>query len=94
MAFQGLPRQAWIERYEELRQNAMAPSNINQWGLTLFLRHGMAAWMEAWHSLTEENPRHIPSGGVAPTVSSDLRGELAAAIASITLRSIEKGVNS
>ncbi|MFZ4779394.1 MAG: hypothetical protein ACOYM3_28870 [Terrimicrobiaceae bacterium] len=94
MAFRNLPRQAWIERYEELRQSAMAASNINQRGLTLFLRHGMAAWMDAWHSLTEENPRHITSGGATPTVPSDLRGELAAAIASITLRSIEKGVNS
>jgi hypothetical protein len=94
MIFQNLSRQTWIDRYEELRNNALAAYNSNQRGLTLFLRHGMAAWMAAWHTLTGSGARHFHRVDLVPTVPSDLRCELASAVASITLRSIEKGVSS
>jgi hypothetical protein len=37
-------------RYEDLRRGAVEESELvrNQWGLTLFLRQGLVAWMHAW----------------------------------------------
>jgi hypothetical protein len=41
------------ERYEALRSTALGAATTpaaNARGLALFMRHGMAAWMQAWRS--------------------------------------------
>jgi hypothetical protein len=44
-------KQAWKERYEQLRQQALGQSNAltsDRWGLGLLLGRGLAGWMGAW----------------------------------------------
>jgi hypothetical protein len=40
----------WTSRYEQLRRTALSEyqSNNGNWGMTLFIRQGMAGWMRAW----------------------------------------------
>ena len=44
-----LPQQDWVARYEQLRSDALSRGQgiSTGFGLTLFLRHGMMAWMRA-----------------------------------------------
>jgi len=46
MCEQGGTREAWSVRYEQLRTDWLR-QEIG-WGLSLFVRQGMAAWMKAW----------------------------------------------
>ena len=44
-----VPAEQWTARYEQLRQQALEPGcGERGWGLTLFLRRGLVAWMRAW----------------------------------------------
>lgn len=47
----------WDQRYEPLRQIALAGATGGGWGLALVCRRGMAAWMRAWPS-SERSPGH------------------------------------
>ena len=42
-----IPQQEWVARYEQLRSDALGRGQriSTGFGLTLFLRHGMVAWM-------------------------------------------------
>jgi hypothetical protein len=43
-------KEGWTYRYEDLRRGALqgyAPVR-NSWGVALFLRQGLVAWMHAW----------------------------------------------
>jgi len=93
MTSEGLPRQTWTERYEELRNGTPAVPNASQRGLALFLRHGLAGWMAAWRTLVGPPPGPAPSSVAVPAVPSDLRSELASVLAGIALRSC-RGVNA
>ena len=44
-----IPQQEWVARYEQLRSDALSRGQgiSTGFGLTLFLRHGMVAWMRA-----------------------------------------------
>lgn len=44
-----IPQQEWGARYEQLRSTALSRGQgiSTGFGLTLFLRHGMVAWMRA-----------------------------------------------
>src|SRR5207302_1965593 len=44
-----IPQQEWMARYEQLRSDALSRGQgiSTGFGLTLFLRHGMVAWMRA-----------------------------------------------
>lgn len=49
----------WTARYEALRRDAMNPTQFTAvaWGLNLFMRQGLAAWMQAWpRSAGSESP--------------------------------------
>jgi hypothetical protein len=52
-------RDAWTVRYEDLRKRVMEANGPLPRGpeVTVFVRRGMAAWMEAW---TEEASRPLP----------------------------------
>jgi hypothetical protein len=54
-------KQAWKERYEQLRHQALGQSSAltsDRWGLGLLVRKGLASWMRAWRD---------PSSGSEPT---------------------------
>jgi hypothetical protein len=43
--------EAWKDRYEHLRRQALESSEaiaLDRWGLSLFIRKGVAGWMSAW----------------------------------------------
>jgi len=74
-----------IAGYEELRSQVLAGCG-NGIGMTLFLRHGMRSWIEAWRSSNgsapaaqrgESHPNH--------TVAVDLRSEIALLLTSMVL---------
>jgi hypothetical protein len=49
-ALQDGAKEGWTGRYEDLRRGVVeeyAPVR-SHWGLTLFLRQGLVAWMRAW----------------------------------------------
>lgn len=44
-----MPAQQWRARYEHLRQQALEQGCGGRgWGLAVFLRRGLVAWMRAW----------------------------------------------
>lgn len=93
MTTESLPLQTWTERYEELRNATPTPRHSGQRGLAVFLRQGLAGWMAAWRTLVGVSQLPASSGVAMPAVPSDLRSELAGALASIALRSC-RGVNA
>jgi len=52
------PDDPWVARYEDLRRTAMdgARSPGASWGLALFVRRGLTAWMHAWPQQENDNP--------------------------------------
>lgn len=61
MCERGGTRETWSVRYEQLRTDWLR-QEIG-WGLSLFVRQGMAAWMKAW-------PAEASPTGTAETVAS------------------------
>jgi hypothetical protein len=55
-------REAWSVRYEHLRAGWLAQELA--WGQALFVRHGMAAWMEAWSAAEPADWAPRPGGSV------------------------------
>lgn len=53
-------RETWSVRYERLRAGWLVQELA--WGQALFVRQGMAAWMEAWSAVepAEQAPRFGP----------------------------------
>ena len=53
-----VPAGQWSARYEQLRQQALEQGCGGRgWGLTLFLRRGLVAWMRAWPAAPSSEPR-------------------------------------
>ena len=44
------PADSWRQRYEHLRRRVLAGESAegDSWGLALFVRRGLVAWMNAW----------------------------------------------
>ncbi len=77
-------------RYEALRRTVTSEiwSTSGSWGLTLFLRQGLSAWMHAWPQQVGTNPSAVqPALPSAPsrTVSSSLSMQLVTVLANMIL---------
>jgi hypothetical protein len=74
--------------YEELRRTALgdaAPGSGRGIGLALFLRSGMAAWMESCAALVPPRGATSARAATAPLVPLDLRLEVATLLAEMAL---------
>lgn len=78
--------EALIAGYEELRSQVLAGCG-HRIGMTLFLRHGMRSWIEAWRSSNSSAPA-AQRGESHPnhTVAVDLRSEIAMLLTSMVLK--------
>jgi hypothetical protein len=79
-----------MARYEDLRRAAGDEvwSAGGAWGLTLFLRQGLAAWMHAWPRQTGDDPPHPqpPSPSAPPSaLPTSLSGQLVTILANMVL---------
>lgn len=72
-----------VERYEELRQDAIRGVRGRSLGLALFLREGMAAWMRACSTWMPKLAPAPPRGGLA--LPTGLHGQMAALLADMAL---------
>ena len=81
----------WASRYEQLRQSALSvhQSNNNNWGMALFVRHGMAGWMRAWpkSDAQAKSDQYQPAETSAThlSVPSSLRGQITNLLANMIL---------
>jgi hypothetical protein len=75
------------EQYEQLRREATNRSEHRGegLGLALFLRRGMAAWMQAWSQCTDVAPKAHLQPAMTAAVPIDLRMQVATLLAGIIL---------
>ena len=76
-----VPAVQWAARYEQLRQQALQQGCGGRgWGLTLFLRRGLVAWMRAWPPAPSPEPRREETRREEPEerlrFSAELRDEV------------------
>jgi hypothetical protein len=72
-------------RYEELREQALS-SSVDQratWGLTLFLRRGLVAWMQAWPETSSPEPRSEEPARQQPEVAMHFSAQLRDQVVSV-----------
>ena len=73
-----------VDRYEALRSQALKRDGRSA-GLTLFVSHGMATWIEAWKDYMPRTVDHVPAN--RPCVGSEvplgIQGDLVAALANL-----------
>lgn len=80
----------WTARYEDLRREALSGcSSGGYWGLTLFMRQGLAAWMRAWPPCTETGrlskpPLQQPIINL-PSLPSNLRAQITTVLVNMVL---------
>ena len=58
------------------------------WGLALFMRQGMAAWMHAWPQQTGDDPpvpEHAPSVVTPSALPASVSGQLVTVLANMVL---------
>jgi len=87
------PRDVLLERYEELRREALGSSGGRRGhGLALFLGCGMAAWMEAWSSCALEGSSALAPSGAATNgaVPPARRDEVVLVLAGMALDRVEE----
>jgi hypothetical protein len=87
----GAASEAWVARYEQLRGGMLEPQvSDHGHGLTLFLRAGMAAWIEAWSPCL---PTHTPVVVSAPkkvsSLPQGLQREMVHLLANIALNRLQ-----
>jgi len=82
------PARAFVERYEQLRCEALhAPDAKRGGGLVLFMARGMVAWMQAWSSCAA--PPRVPERTDALRVSaSGLSSEVTRILAAMALAAV------
>lgn len=74
--------------YEQLRRDALGRPSIGKVGLTLFLRQGMAAWMQACADGAILSARDsVPPANAANPLPADVRCQAAVILAGIILHS-------
>lgn len=82
--------EAWSERYEALRAEALSGDRAaaRERGLLLLLRYGVASWMAAWQRMAPA-PSRPPALTPAPRIATgagDLRRQLAGILADLVIR--------
>ena len=90
-----VPAGQWTARYEQLRQQAVEQGCGGRgWGLTLFLRRGLVAWMRAWPPASLPNPpreeamREEPEGRMS--LSTELRDQMVSVWVNMVLHKQEE----
>lgn len=82
------PNPELIAHYEQLRKDALSFSagRTSTPGLALFLRQGMTVWMRAWTPcLQKPCAETLPSSGISPPYSFDVRAQITTILAGIIL---------
>jgi hypothetical protein len=81
----------WASRYEQLRLTALSEyqSNNGNWGMALFIHHGMAGWMRAWPksdtpAISEKYPAKKTTS-IQTTIPSSLREQITILLANMIL---------
>jgi hypothetical protein len=76
-----------VAHYEQLRRDAtdMSSRGREALGLALFLRCGMAAWMQAWSPCMDGVTPLAPPRPATTPVPMDVRGQVAMLLAGIIL---------
>ena len=85
-----------LTSYEELRRSALGPAGGSGRGIALFLRCGMAAWIETCAALPrppEPRPRRS-AVEEQPLVPQDLRVEVATLLAEMALSAHAQGAKT
>jgi hypothetical protein len=80
---------AWSERYEALRSEALSGNRAvaGARGLILFLRQGLAAWMETWQRMVPASAPVVPlSSPQKASVPSNLPRQIANILADLVIR--------
>jgi hypothetical protein len=84
---QSIPQQEWVTRYEQLRSDALSQGHgiSNGFGLTLFLRQGMVAWMRAGcRAVTPPTREFVPPGPLS-SLPCDVRTQAVLILSGILL---------
>jgi hypothetical protein len=82
-----IPQQEWVARYEQLRSDVLSRGQgvSSGFGLTLFLRQGMTAWMRACsRAVTPPASEFAQPGPVSP-LPCDVRTKAVLILAGILL---------
>ena len=77
-----------VAHYEQLRGDALHPANrlAASPGRALFLRQGMAGWMQAWSACIDKpDAQPSPAPTASPPLSEGLRAQLAMILAGMIL---------
>ena len=77
-----------MARYEDLRRTALdgAWSAGGAWGLAMFMRQGLAAWMHAWPRQTGDEPlarQHTSSTVASSALPTSVSGQLVKVLANM-----------
>lgn len=83
-------RGPWKTRYEDLRRHVLDGHAANgRWGLALFIRQGLVAWMQAWPGCSpagsasaDPMPRRIAD---RPSLPSNLRSQITSVLVNMLL---------
>lgn len=81
------------DRYEELRQYVMEKSTVRRgFGLVLFLREGMAAWMHMCaEAASISQPLSKSDTSASPALLGDIRAEAAGILVAMALQGYPGG---
>jgi hypothetical protein len=76
-----------VAHYEQLRADALDPGEerVVTPGLALFLRRGMAAWIEAWPQAPERRVGTAPDNSDRPRLPLGLRQQMSLILAGMIL---------
>ena len=88
------PNEDVVGRYEELRRQALGESGWTEQSLgwALFVRRGMAAWIQAVSTLQRPiDERRCNIHADNPVLSTTLQGEIAMVLAGMVIGHIEEG---
>lgn len=90
-----VPAEQWTARYEQLRQQALEQGERGPgWGLALFLRRGLVAWMRAWPPRSSAQPRREGAAREEPEerirASTELRQEVVLVLVDMLLHKQEE----
>jgi len=85
----------WTARYEQLREQALEQGCGGRgWGLALFVRRGLVAWMRAWPETVSPRPRREQATREEPEqrmcLSAELRDEVVSVWVNMVLHKQEE----
>jgi hypothetical protein len=82
---QAVAGQDWVARYEQLRKDVLAQGTGGNLGLIVFLRQGMAAWMQACAVTPVPPSKSIQPLNPVNPLPGDVRLQVAVVLAGILL---------